>query len=61
MGFPRTSMAQLEMLHPICLVSPTSKTLASKTKAKYYFQNVKALFSSIMPAEQASELIPAYQ
>lgn len=28
---------------------------------KVLFQNVKALFSSIMPAEQASEFIPAYQ
>lgn len=34
---------------------------ASKTKEKHYFQNVKALSSSRMPAEQASELIPAYQ
>lgn len=35
--------------------------MAYKTKEKYYFQNVKALSSSIMPAEWASELIPAYQ
>lgn len=34
---------------------------ASKTKGKCSFQNVKALSSAMMPAEQPSELIPAYQ
>lgn len=36
-------------------------TMASKMRKHYYFQSIKALSSSIMPAGQASELIPAYQ
>lgn len=36
-------------------------TVVSQSKEKCFFQNVRALSSPITPAEQASELTPAYQ